>query len=455
MTRRFLMTATLLVCGSAVQAQLPPVPSGKGSTVAKKPKIVVAQRLVDIGRVLEGDKIGVEWLIENHGDAELIIQRTRATCGCTVIELSPEEAFIAPGGSIFLKATFDSKGRPGTQRKSIHVFTNDAAEPDVKLEFTASVDAMYLMTPSNGPVNLRILRRGETAKQTIEFRPAPGRKSVEIVEIVTAPGAPVYFEHAPFDVDGGTGERVSMTVPEHVSLGPIATKATFKLLIDGTERQRVIAVRGHVAGDLTWLPLVIDNTRHPSRPGQRFAPVSIRATDKRPFDVLSGDAGEWFDVSITPLKRGPARTQYSVELTLRDSAPVGPFGTTLTVRTSALDQPIIRVPVFGIVADVVIVEPPLIVFRQDGTDAGTKRRLKLQVHPMVALEITGITCDRGEVVATIDRASSSRYRHIRFLDVQLTGTFPAGTHQAVLTVLTSVPGGQRLEIPVIIEVPGQ
>ncbi len=453
MTRRFLVTATLLICGSAVLAQLPPVPTGKGPTAAKRPKIVVAQRMVDVGRVLEGDKTAVEWLIENRGNAELIIERTRATCGCTVVELSPEEAFIAPGESLVLRAEFDSTGRPGTQQKAIHVFTNDALEPEVKLEFTASVEALYLMNPRKDPVNLRILRRGETAKQTIEFRPAPGRKSVEILDIVTASGGPIRFAHAPFDADGVTGQRVSMTVPEHVALGAMSTTVTFKLRIDGTDRQRVVAVRGHVAGDLTWLPLVIDNTRHPSRPGKRFAPLSIRATDKRPFDVLGGDAGEWFDVSVTPLKRGPARTQYAVQLTLREGAPVGPFGTTLTVRTSALDQPIIRVPVFGIVAEVVIVDPPLIAFRQDGTAAGTKRRLKLQVQPQLSLEIAGVTCDRREVVATIDREASSRYRHVRFLDVQWTGALPAGTHRAVLTVETNRPGGRRLDIPVVIEVP--
>ena len=54
---------------------------------------------------------------------------------------------------------------------------------------------------------------------------------------------------------------------------------------------------------------------------------------------------------------------------------------------------------------------------------------------------------------TINQEKSSRYRHLRYLDVRLASSLPKGTHETVLTVVTGVTGAERLEIPVTILVP--
>ncbi|MGB2986525.1 MAG: hypothetical protein WBE26_11660, partial [Phycisphaerae bacterium] len=240
---------------------------------------------------------------------------------------------------------------------------------------------------------------------------------------------------------------------EYASLGIATAKVTLKLSIDGIERERVVSLRGEVVGDLTWRPKTIDATRQASQWGKQFAPVTIRSTNKAPFDVVEATAGRLFDVTITSAGSVPKRTQYLVVLMLRDDAPAGPFGTTLEVRTSSLDQPVVRVPVFGIVAPRIAVEPPVVLFRQDGTDVGTHRRVKLQVLPQLKLNISEITCDNDAIVATIDQEASSGYHHIRFLNVKLARELPEGTHHAVLTVMTDIDGAERLEVPVSIDVP--
>ena len=434
-------------------AQLPPVPDKAGSDSAPEPRLFVAQRLHDLGTIFEGDRPTVRWVMENLGNADLIIANTRASCGCTLVKLAEEDKVIPPGESLAIKAEFVSTRRLGVQSKYITVYTNDPAESATKLEFTANVVSLYEIRPPS-VVNLHAVRRGQAVTKTIDILPGPGRKSVEILDLKVPEEASLTYQHEPFDADGATGQRISMTVLEHVSMGALTTQVTVKLSIDGVDRERVIIIRGQVVGELTWHPKTVNATRQAARYGQRFAPVTLRSTSKAPFTILNADAGPLFDVTFEPVQSSPSGTEYSVSLTLRSAAPPGPFGTMLQIRTSLLNQPVVNVPIFGIVAAPIAVEPPMILLRQDGTALGRHRRVKLQIPPQAKLAISEITCDNGAVVATIDWKASSAYQHIRFLDLRLEGKLPQGTHRAVLTVTTNVQGAERLEVPVTIEVPG-
>jgi hypothetical protein len=125
----------------------------------------------------------------------------------------------------------------------------------------------------------------------------------------------------------------------------------------------------------------------------------------------------------------------------------------LEVRTSSLDQPVVRVPVFGIVAAPIEIDPPIVLLRQDGTDVGARRRVRLQVPPQVKLEVSRVTCDNDAIAVSVDGAANSRHRHIQYLNVVLARKLPVGSHQAALTVSTNLPGAERLTIPVTVDVP--
>lgn len=439
---------------SAAMAQLPPIPEADADQGEPAPRLYVERRLIELGPVLEGDKHTVTWRLENRGHAPLIIDRTRASCGCTVVKLTKAEKTIPPGKTLALRAEFNSAGRRGKQSKSITVYSNDPAEPTIKLEFTATVETLFRVEPP-GVVNLQAVRRGEQASRTIEFHSVSGQGDVEILELRGTEHGPLNFSRESFTSRGLTGERIRMAVAEHVPLGTLSTKLTARLRVGSVERERTIQIRVEVVGDLTWRPKIVNNTRLSSQPGKRFAPITIRSTDASPFDITRADAGIWFDASVRPIQKGPRHTRYSVSLVLRDDAPIGPFATTLEIHTTSLDQPVIRVPVFGIVAPRIAVEPALIALRQDGTTSGTRRRVKLQVPPQVKLEVRGLTTDDDAVAVTVDQGMIARYQHLRFLDVRLVGKLPEGRHHALLIVTTNVPGAERLEIPIRIDVPGR
>ena len=432
--------------------QLPPTPTLKGDEAAPRPQLYVAQRSQDLGSIIEGDKATVTWMLENRGNADLVIERTASSCGCTVVQLADSEKVIAPGRSLALKANFDSTNRRETQAKTVSVYSNDQAEPELRLDFKAKVELLFELEPA-GMLNLRAIRRGETGQKGLDIFPGPGRKTLAVQGIEIQNDAPLSVQTEPLESRGRVGQRVLFTVNESASLGALNAFAKIRLTVDGVDRERSFPIRGEIVADLTWLPRVIDATRQTSLPGKRLAPVTLGSTEKTPFIVLNAAAGPLFDVIIEPSNVQTPRTEYTLTLTLREDARPGPFGTMLDIRTTSLDQPMVSIPVFGIVAADVEVDPPVVLLREDGTPNGVRRRVKVQAPTATALDITEVTCDQSAVSVAVDREASSRYRHIRFLDVRLSGKLPPGNHEAKLHLVTNVEGSERLEIPVTIEIP--
>lgn len=76
----------------------------------------------DFGTINEGQKVTHVYKIKNTGEAPLIIQSAQPSCGCTVPDWTKEP--IPVGGSGFVKAEFDSNGKPGINNKTITVTAN-------------------------------------------------------------------------------------------------------------------------------------------------------------------------------------------------------------------------------------------------------------------------------------------------------------------------------------------
>ncbi|MCB2196571.1 MAG: DUF1573 domain-containing protein [Bacteroidetes bacterium] len=84
----------------------------------------------DFGNIKESDgKVEYKFMFTNTGDAPLIINRVRASCGCT----SPTwtEKPIMPGKTGYVSAVFDPANRPGKFNKSIFVETNTQKGRDI------------------------------------------------------------------------------------------------------------------------------------------------------------------------------------------------------------------------------------------------------------------------------------------------------------------------------------
>ncbi len=92
----------------------------------------------DFGTINEGKKVSYTYKLKNTGEAPLIIQNAQPSCGCTVPDWTRDP--IPVGGTGFVKAEFDSQGKPGINNKTITVTANTWPKTTT-LRFKAMVTA--------------------------------------------------------------------------------------------------------------------------------------------------------------------------------------------------------------------------------------------------------------------------------------------------------------------------
>lgn len=107
----------------------------------------------DFGTINEGDIVEHTFEFTNTGEVPLIIQDAKGSCGCTVPDWSKEP--IPVGGKGFVKAKFNSKGKPNVQNKTVTVTANTWPKQTrlrIKAMVTPSETTTAKATPTEGPV---------------------------------------------------------------------------------------------------------------------------------------------------------------------------------------------------------------------------------------------------------------------------------------------------------------
>lgn len=82
----------------------------------------------NFGQIEQGDIVEHTFHFQNVGTEELVIENVKVTCGCTTPSYS--KVAIAPGDNGEIQAKFNSRGKMGTQMKSLTVYYG-AAMPKI------------------------------------------------------------------------------------------------------------------------------------------------------------------------------------------------------------------------------------------------------------------------------------------------------------------------------------
>ena len=104
--------------GTAVTPQATPEVKPEGPL----PSFAFRETEHDFGTITDGDIVSHTFSFTNNGEAPLIIQSARGSCGCTV-PTWPKEP-IPVGGTAEITAEFNSKGKLGVQNKMITITSN-------------------------------------------------------------------------------------------------------------------------------------------------------------------------------------------------------------------------------------------------------------------------------------------------------------------------------------------
>ncbi|GGD71410.1 hypothetical protein GCM10011514_39370 [Emticicia aquatilis] len=106
------------------------------AALANAPIMEFDKEVFDFGTLTEGDTVSHAFKFKNVGKSALTITDVQVQCGCTVA--SKPDHPVGVGQSDQIVVRFNSKGKVGTNKKFVTIFSN-ANPPQTVLAFTAIV----------------------------------------------------------------------------------------------------------------------------------------------------------------------------------------------------------------------------------------------------------------------------------------------------------------------------
>ncbi len=110
-----------------------------------KPKASFENTEFDFGTVSQGTKVAHDFRLMNVGEADLLVQRVVAACGCTAA--SAVNTPVTPGTDTMVHVEFDTKGFSGEKLKTVRVYTNDVDNPSQVLTLKGVVEPDVSVEP--------------------------------------------------------------------------------------------------------------------------------------------------------------------------------------------------------------------------------------------------------------------------------------------------------------------
>lgn len=196
--------------------------SGYAIPAENGPKIEFKEESQDFGRVKQGKVLTHNFRFKNVGDATLIVNTVRTSCGCTAALVSKRE--IKPGESGEIKATFNTRGFSGQNTKYIYVESNDPSAPQKQLAMKASIDVppSPKIELSSYSVDLGLVLEGEELHTEVQI------KNKGELELTVTPSHrdAVYFiggkrVSPPISIAAKKDKQVQIKIPPRKKIGLI------------------------------------------------------------------------------------------------------------------------------------------------------------------------------------------------------------------------------------------
>ncbi|MEM1203468.1 MAG: DUF1573 domain-containing protein [Acidobacteriota bacterium] len=311
------------------------------------PKAVPVEPVKNFEIIARGEVIEHTFEIKNDGDTPLEITNVRPACGCTVVEY---DKTIAPGKIGRLAAKVDTTDFHGPISKSIAVFTSDVDNPKLQLVVRATVKPYIGALPGyvryiyvQGE-DLRPIGQTLWAEDGEEFKVTNVTKPYDYVDVSFReanesernPDAP------------GKQWRVEVLLHKDAPVG--ALREYVQIQLDHPKQKAVkIPISGFVRPRQHVTPQEVDfgKLETASLPLRRKLHFTNFIT--APIEVAEVETGyNGMTAEITPSEKQPGH-RFNVMLTLGPDMPKGPFDTVVRIRTNDSKNPVVELPVKGVV----------------------------------------------------------------------------------------------------------
>lgn len=152
--RRALALAGLALVASCSAGEAPAPPLEGAHLVCPRPS-------VDLGTVWEGAVLEHTFVFTSAGTEPVVVQGSRADCGCTVARLeriAPDGARVPyvdgqplePGAELFLVVTYDTTGKVGAGERQVKLFCNEE-DGMAGAALVANVERRFVTVPDPPP----------------------------------------------------------------------------------------------------------------------------------------------------------------------------------------------------------------------------------------------------------------------------------------------------------------
>lgn len=113
-------------------------PTLSATEIAKAPVLLATNYALDFGRVQAGTKSELTVSLQNKGKQTLTIRELQPNCTCVTTSL--DKNLLQPGEAATLKIVLDTKGRAGTQNKSITIYSTDPRNPVQRITMSGFIE---------------------------------------------------------------------------------------------------------------------------------------------------------------------------------------------------------------------------------------------------------------------------------------------------------------------------
>lgn len=307
---------------------------------AKKgtPGIVFEETEHDFGVVGQQQTVKHHFKFRNEGDATLVIENIKTTCGCTGTLLSKEE--LPPGGEGDIEVSFHSGLSGGKKKKAILVYSNDPRRAETRLYITAKVVVPVELKPR---MLYWVAERNKKSARTVQllYKPDIGL-NIEDLKL----SSPAFSASAQPRTDAEfPGYDIKLTYKGELPIGNF--KETLTIVTDNAQYAKLeVGLRGKVVGSVRVVPdtVSLGVVRDDALPKRT---VRVFATDEENFEITEVESTNPL-ISVT-FTNEAAKNSYVVKVVLTAKPPLGAFSGKLLIKTNDPDENPIEVPVYAYV----------------------------------------------------------------------------------------------------------
>jgi len=305
------------------------------------PKLVIVQKIKDLGTVAQGATVNADFKLRNEGGVPLVIRAVRPTCGCTVADFDKE---IAPGGEGWVKAKLDTSGFSGPISKSILIVTSDPQLPAMSVIVKAKVQPFLEVVPR--PLVRFMAVQNDGAEQIVTVIGAPGEK-YEVTEVTSS----VPFIEATvrqldetelFPGKSDNQYQIVLRLNEDAPVGPL--NAEISILTDHSKAKKLsVKVFGIVRAVLHVTPsqMQFGSVEAAVKPGRNVIVVNNRPSgDVEVTEATVDDPA--FEAQVFAIEKGK---RYQITVTVMPEASGGAHDAELRILTTDPEHSELRVPV--------------------------------------------------------------------------------------------------------------